>query len=362
MGAPAGPAGEGGAVPSALPAARAAAADPVEAWLRRLATERGYSPRTLESYRGDLAELRRLADGRPWSALAEADLRRWVAGAMRAGLAPRSIARRLSAWRGFFDALAEAGEVLANPARGLRAPKAGRRLPKALSPDQAMRLVEGPRRGSPVTAPAGPAASEGGRSPDAGEPVDDPPFETLRDQAMLELFYSSGLRLSELTGLDVRPFEAPPARSLGWLDLAEAEVTVTGKGGKRRTVPVGGAALSALRAWLDERQRWLVLHPGADGRPLFLSARGRRLANRTVQARLARLARLRGIPADVHPHVLRHSFASHVLQSSGDLRAVQEMLGHASIATTQVYTSLDFQRLARVYDAAHPRARRRGQR
>ena len=335
------------------------AAEPVkariEAWLRRLATERGYSPKTIASYRGDLAELQRVAADRPWSDLDEADLRRWIAGAMRAGLAPRSIARRLSAWRGFFDALAEAGEVASNPARGLRAPKAGRRLPKALSPDQAMRLVDG--AGSGGAAASGAAAS--GADGTAAGPGQDPPFEALRDQAILELFYSSGLRLSELTGLDLRHFEAPPQRSAGWLDLAEAEVTVTGKGGKRRTVPVGAAAIAALQAWIEERARWLALHPAADPRPLFLSARGTRLSNRTVQDRLARLARRRGVPVGVHPHVLRHSFASHLLQSSGDLRAVQELLGHASIATTQVYTSLDFQRLASVYDAAHPRARRR---
>jgi integrase/recombinase XerC len=334
----------------------------IEAWLRRLATERGYSPKTIASYRGDLAELQRVAAGRPWSALGEADLRRWIAGAMRAGLAPRSIARRLSAWRGFFDALAEAGEVASNPARGLRAPKAGRRLPKALSPDQAVRLVES---GSAGGAKAGHEAAGDAAAGDAGAgggpagPGEDAPFEALRDQAMLELFYSSGLRLSELTGLDLRHFEAPPQRSAGWLDLAEAEVTVTGKGGKRRTVPVGAAAIAALQAWIAERARWLALHPAADPRPLFLSARGARLSNRTVQARLARLASRRGVPVGVHPHVLRHSFASHLLQSSGDLRAVQELLGHASIATTQVYTSLDFQRLASVYDSAHPRARRR---
>ena len=334
----------------------------IEAWLRRLATERGYSPKTIASYRGDLTELQRVADGRAWSALGEADLRRWIAGAMRAGLAPRSIARRLSAWRGFLDALAETGEIAANPARGLRAPKAGRRLPKALSPDQAMRLVDdrGAAAGAARTHAADRAGGSAGSGTEdgSGTAAGDPPFEALRDQAMLELLYSSGLRLSELTSLDLRHFEAPP-RSLGWLDLAEAEVTVTGKGGKRRTVPVGAAALAALQAWIGERGRWLALHPAADPRPLFLSSRGARLSNRTVQARLARLARLRGVPADVHPHVLRHSFASHLLQSSGDLRAVQELLGHASIATTQVYTSLDFQRLASVYDAAHPRARRR---
>jgi integrase/recombinase XerC len=313
---------------------------PAAAWLARLATERGYSPRTLDGYRHDLEALARLADGRPWGALGEADVRRWVAGRSRGGAAPRSIARALSAWRGFFDWLAERGELAANPARAVRAPRSGKRLPKALSPDQALSLVSA----------AAPQAVSG-RADDA--------FERTRDRAMLELFYSSGLRLSELTGLDAQYVDDGGYRSASWLDLREAEVTVLGKGGKRRTVPVGRHALDALRAWLDERQRWLSLHPAADGRPLFVSALGRRLANRTVQVRLKRLAQLRGVPADVHPHVLRHSFASHVLQSSGDLRAVQELLGHASIATTQVYTSLNFQRLAKVYDAAHPRARRR---
>lgn len=320
-----------------------AAPDPrIQAYLRLLGTERGCSPRTLDSYGRDLAILARLARGRDWAVLAEADLRRWIADATRAGQSPRSIARRLSAWRGFFDWLAESGLVASNPARGLRAPKAGRRLPKALSPDLAVALVDG-----------GPARSAG----EAG--AAGPPFETTRDDAILELLYSSGLRLSELTSLDVGYFEASQYRSRSWLDLGEAEVNVLGKGGKRRTVPVGRAAIAALKRWLDERERWLALHPAAESRALFVSGLGRRLANRTVQARIARLARLRGIPADVHPHVLRHSFASHLLQSSGDLRAVQELLGHANISTTQVYTSLDFQRLAKVYDEAHPRARRR---
>ncbi|MCD6733502.1 MAG: tyrosine recombinase XerC [Burkholderiaceae bacterium] len=268
-----------------------------------------------------------------WSSVNEHRVRRWVAANARAGLSARSIARRLSAWRGFFDWLASQGEVVANPARGVRAPRAARRLPKALAPDVAVRFVE-------------------------AEPGDG--FEAARDQAMLELFYSSGLRLSELTSLDLRHFDGPPAASTGWIDLDEAELTVRGKGGRSRTVPIGSAAREALRRWLGERAAWCALHPGCDERALFLSGRGRRLANRTVQARLKRLAIARGVPADVHPHVLRHSFASHLLQSSGDLRAVQELLGHASIATTQVYTSLDFQRLAAVYDAAHPRARRRG--
>lgn len=323
--------------------------DPIARYLQRLVTERGYSARTIDAYRRDLALLAGIRGERPWQAIAQADLRRWVAQQARQAAAPRTIARRLSAWRGFLDELAERGEIDANPARGLRAPRAGKRLPKALTPDQALGLVQ--PRDAPGEGAREPAGGEGGRRDGA--------FERLRDQAMLELLYSSGLRLSELTSLDVRHFDEAGERSPSWLDLAQAEVTVLGKGGKRRTVPVGAAARAALREWLAERERWLALHPGGDPRPLFLAASGRRLANRTVQVRLKRLAQRRGVPADVHPHVLRHSFASHLLQSSGDLRAVQELLGHSSIATTQVYTSLDFQRLAKVYDAAHPRARRR---
>jgi integrase/recombinase XerC len=317
-----------------MPASPSSEATDVEAWLSGLAAERGLSARTLMAYRRDLAVLHGLAAGEPWSRIGEPQVRAWVASRMRAGASPRSIARTLSAWRGFFDALAQAGEVASNPVRSLRAPRARKRLPKALSPDQALQLV--------VPTPDAPA--EG--------------FEALRDEAMIELLYSSGLRLSELTSLDVRYFEAPDYRSVSWLDLAEAQVTVLGKGGKRRTVPVGRAAIEALGRWLAGREAWLTERADADSRPLFLSARGRRLAGRTVQARLAAFARRRGIPAQVHPHVLRHSFASHLLQSSGDLRAVQELLGHANITTTQVYTALDFQRLAEVYDAAHPRARR----
>lgn len=326
----------------------------VDRYLQRLATQRGCSPRTIGSYRADLAILAGLLarqdapseQARPqgelrqsesdWSRLTEHDLRRWIASESRAGRAPRSIARRLSAWRGFYDWLAAEGLAGANPARGVRAPRAARRLPKALSPDQALSLM-------------------GGGS-DTGDG-----FESLRDSAMLELFYSSGLRLSELTSLDIRYFDGGGAlaASASWYAAGEAEATVTGKGGRRRSVPVGAHARVALARWIAVRADWLAAHPKADQRPLFLSARGARLSNRTVQARLQRLAIVRGIPAKVHPHVLRHSFASHLLQSSGDLRAVQELLGHASIATTQIYTSLDFQRLAAVYDAAHPRARRR---
>lgn len=312
------------------------AADPIAVFLARLGTERACSPRTLDAYGRELSELRALAAGRDWAELGEADIRRWVAQAARAGLAPTSIARRLSAWRGFFDWLAGRGEVGHNPARGVRGPKRPKRLPKALPPDLALRYVE----------------------PGDDDPVDDV-FARSRDQAIVELLYSSGLRLSELTGLDLRYAQSGAYRSSGWLSRGEAEVQVLGKGGKRRTVPVGAAALAALDAWLAERAAFAARVPDADPHALFLSRRGARLSNRAVQRLVRRIAIERGVPADVHPHVLRHSFASHLLQSSGDLRAVQELLGHASIATTQVYTSLDFQRLAAVYDAAHPRARTR---
>jgi integrase/recombinase XerC len=304
---------------------------PIEGYLARLRVERGYSPRTLDGYRRELALLATLAGGRDWPALDDSDIRRWVASASRQGLSPASIARRLSAWRGFFDWLATQHLTHSNPARSVRAPRRARRLPKALPPDLAARLV------------------------DYG--VADAAFERVRDKAIIELFYSSGLRLSELTGLDAAYVERPGYRSAGWLARAEAEVLVTGKGTKRRAVPVGSKALEAIDVWLAARAEWLASHPDAEQHALFVTRRGTRLSNRAVQARVRQLAIERGVPADVHPHVLRHSFASHLLQSSGDLRAVQELLGHASIATTQVYTSLDFQRLAAVYDAAHPRAR-----
>jgi integrase/recombinase XerC len=309
-----------------------AGSESIEGYLSSLQTERGYSSRTLASYRIDLAFLLELAASRPWRDLSEHDIRRWLIRAARGGLGPRSIARRLSCWRGFFDWLSHRGLVSANPARGVRAPKPAKRLPKALSPDSAMRLAQ--------------------YAPDQR-------FESIRNKALLELFYSSGLRLSELTSLDQRYTEEPGYRSASWIDLDQAEATVLGKGNKKRTVPIGSHARIALSEWLATRDKWLAINPRADSRALFLSVRGARLANRTVQTVVKQLALTQGIPANVHPHVLRHSFASHLLQSSGDLRAVQELLGHASIATTQVYTALDFQRLAAVYDTAHPRARRK---
>lgn len=323
-----------------------AAGTDIEAYLLGLRTERHASPRTLDAYRRELGSLLRLVDGKPWADLSEAQVRRAVAACAREGLAATSIARRLSAWRGFYDWLALRHQVPANPVRGVRAPRRPRRLPKALPPDLALRLMV-PAETTDADAPV-----------PAGASVDSN-FETLRNQALIELLYSSGLRLTELTSLDVRYTELDGYRSAGWLSRQDAEVQVLGKGGKRRTVPVGGPALAALDAWLALRHDWLALHPGADPHALFLSARGARLGNRSVQRLVRQMAIERGVPVDVHPHVLRHSFASHLLQSSGDLRAVQELLGHASIATTQVYTSLDFQRLAAVYDAAHPRARLR---
>ena len=285
-------------------------------YLDFLRHERRLAAHTLAAYSRDGALLEKLSAGRDPRELGAADIRRFVASLHGGGLAPRSLARLLSAWRGFFDWLVRSGDLAANPCQGIRAPRAARTLPEALSPDDASRLV----------------ALEDGS--DLG----------LRDRALFELAYSCGLRVSELTGLDV-----------GSVDASSGEVRVTGKGSKTRIVPVGGPALEALARWLPVRDRL-----AAAGEPaLFVGRSGRRLAPREVQRRIKRRAALAGLGVDVHPHMLRHSFASHVLQSSGDLRAVQEMLGHASIASTQVYTHLDFQHLAKVYDAAHPRAKRK---
>jgi integrase/recombinase XerC len=295
----------------------------------------------LAAYRAEGEQLLEHVRSAPGGAIDEPAIRRWLSAAARDGLAAASLARRISVWRSFFDWLAKQGRVAANPARGVRAPRRGQRLPKALAPDVAEQLMH--------DAHDAPERAAVGR------------FRQIRDQAVMELLYSSGLRLSELTGLDVAWHAAAQRQSLGWLVRDQAEVQVLGKGGKRRVVPVGSVALAALDAWLAERAAWLERCPGAHHHALFVSVRGQRLSNRSVQRLVARMAQARGVTDPVHPHVLRHSCASHLLQSSGDLRAVQELLGHASIATTQVYTALDFQRLAAVYDAAHPRARR-GQR
>jgi integrase/recombinase XerC len=311
-------------------AAAAPASPQFAAYVDELALQRRLSAHTVAAYRSDLAELARLTGNAGLAQLHAADIRRALARLHGAGAAPASLARKLSAWRRFFDWLGARGEIAGNPAAGIRAPRRAKRLPKALSPDQAVRL-------------AGHAAAETSIA--------------LRDKAMVELLYSSGLRLAELVRLDWRYFPADGrgAGSTSWLDLDARRVTVLGKGGKVRMVPVGAPAVAALREWLRARDGQV----GAETRPLLVSARGTRLSARSVQLRLARLAQALRLGVHVHPHVLRHSMASHILQSSGDLRAVQELLGHASIATTQIYTRLDWQHLAKAYDAAHPRARRK---
>ena len=310
------------------PAASPADAQLIADYLSGLAHARRLSEHTLRSYAHELDMLVQLANGRPLASLAALDMRGAVARAHAGGLSARSIAHRLSAWRAFYRWLADRVELPANPVATVRSPKQPKRLPKALSVDDANALMEA----------RGPTGAEG-----------------LRDHAILELFYSSGLRLSELVGLDAAFAEGGGYRSAGWLDIASAEVTVLGKGKRLRTVPVGSKAIEALAAWLAVRGQFVK----ADPHPLFLSVRGARMSPNVVRERVKRAALAAGIPANVHPHVLRHSFATHVLQSSGDLRAVQELLGHASVAATQIYTSLDFQHLARIYDTAHPRAKKR---
>jgi integrase/recombinase XerC len=290
-----------------------------KAWLDALEHQRRLSPHTLANYARAVNVLFSLKEKQLLRELDAAQIRRFVARLHAAGQSGRTLALTLSAWRGLYHWLARHHGFAANPAQGVRPPKSPRRLPKALSVEQVQQLLEAPATDAP---------------------------EALRDRAMFELLYSSGLRLAELVSLDCDD---------GRLDLRQAEVTVTGKGSKTRTVPVGGRARDALRDWLKARA--LLALP--DERALFVGARGRRIAPGTVQARLRAWSRRQGLGAAVHPHMLRHSFASHLLQSSQDLRAVQEMLGHASISTTQVYTHLDFQALAKVYDAAHPRARKK---
>jgi len=295
----------------------------VEQFLTELAVQRRASAHTLRAYRGDLERLTTPAAGTDVAQLKTSQLRRGLMQLHAQELAPRSIARTLSAWRSYYAWLARRGTIALNPADGLRAPKRPRSLPKALGIDQAAALLDGNGASEEASAAAGPLLT--------------------RDAAMFELFYSSGLRLSELVSLDWP----------GGLDLASGEVTITGKRQKTRTVPVGDKALSALQAWLDERPALV-----REGQPaLFLGRNGTRLTPRQVANRLDQWAQRQGVGVHVHPHMLRHSFASHVLQSSGDLRAVQEMLGHASISATQIYTHLDFQHLAKIYDSAHPRAK-----
>ena len=317
--------------------------EPLARYLQHLNVERRVAARTQVLYRHALADLAARAAAHPVAleSVASHHVRRWLAALRDQGLGPRSLALTLSAWRGFYRWLGREGRVSANPVEGLRSPKAPRPLPKALSVDQAVALA---------SHPAG-----GGR----GARADTPLAQALaaRDAAMVELLYGCGLRVGELVGLDVAASPAAHQQGRGWIDLDAAEAHVFGKGSKRRSLPVGRAALAALRAWLALRELPFGARL-ADG-ALFVGRRGARLSAASVWARLRQRGQQAGLSTPVHPHMLRHSFASHLLQSSGDLRAVQELLGHASITTTQAYTRLDFQHLARVYDQAHPRAKKK---
>lgn len=297
-----------------------AAEQQLSTYLDGLRHQRRASVHTLDAYARDLARLRGFCEQRDiasWDALTPAQVREHIALRHRGGIASRSIQRELSSIRGFFDFLVKQREISHNPARGVRAPKSPRKLPKVLDPDQVAGLLE-------------------------AEPED---FLEVRDLAMFELLYSSGLRLQELVDLNLHDVD----RRDGMVLVRE------GKGRKSRHVPVGRMALESLERWLAPRAGLVDARQAA----LFVTRHGTRIARRTVEARLERWHRKQGLPGGTHPHMLRHSFASHILESSGDLRAVQELLGHANLATTQVYTHLDFQHLAEVYDKAHPRARKR---
>lgn len=308
---------------AALPADDAAL---VERYLEHVRVEKRLAERTVELYALDLGKLRQQAAqaGVALREVQNAHVRRWVAQMHALGRSGRGIALIVSGWRGFYTWLGRHGWVPSNPVVDVRTPKAGKPLPKALSVDESVQLARF-----------------------HGE--DNAPWLELRDVAMVALLYGGGLRVGELVGLDA----VASAQARGWVDLDAGEAHVLGKGGKRRTVPIGAGALQALRAWLAVRE--------GESKPmseaLFVGRHGTRLTAQSVWQRLKRRSSQAGLSTPVHPHMLRHSFASHILQSSGDLRAVQELLGHANISTTQVYTRLDFQHLAKAYDAAHPRAK-----
>lgn len=300
--------------------------DWVARYLQHVQVEKRLAARTVDLYRCHLQDLlQRCAQAHLGvTDVREAHVRRWLATLHAAGHSPRGLALILSCWRGFYTWLGRQGAIGHHPVVDVRPPRAARPLPKALAVEAALLLA-------------------------SHEAPDLDPVRDARDHCMVELLYGSGLRLGELQALDVRA----SANSRGWIDQSAAEVHVQGKGGKWRTVPVGQPALQALQRWLEHRPQWAAQDPA-----LFIGNRGQRLTAQHLRLRLRQRSVQAGLSVPVHPHMLRHSFASHVLQSSGDLRGVQELLGHASIGTTQVYTRLDFQHLARVYEAAHPRARR----
>jgi integrase/recombinase XerC len=292
----------------------------IDDFLQRLKVERRCSTHTISNYRRDLLALlhyRNKQQLNTWSQLMDGDIRAFAAAERNRGLGTRSLARRLSALRSFYDFLLRVDRVNHNPVKSVQAPRGVKKLPKLLDVDEIGVLLDGPPSNSPLS---------------------------IRDLATVELLYGCGLRLSELVNLNYNQ-----------IDFSDASVRVTGKGQKTRIVPLGRKAAKAVNLWLPVRAQWA----NPDEPALMVSKRGVRLSGRSVQKRLDRLARERGINRSVNPHMLRHSFASHLLESSGDLRAVQELLGHADIATTQIYTHLDYQYLANLYDKAHPRARRK---
>ncbi len=319
------------AEPSTLDTTQAAL---TERYLEHARVQKRLAPRTLALYSEDLHKLMTAAAqaGIALTAVQNHHVRRWVAQMHAGGRSGRGIALILSGWRGFYTWLGREGQISANPVQDVRAPRQARPLPKALGVDEAVQLAD--------------HVAE-----------DDDPWLEARDAAMVELLYGSGLRVGELVGLDVAASDAAQRAGRGWIDLPSAEVQVQGKGSKRRGVPLGTQALAALQGWLALRDQ--VAGQGDAAMALFIGRRGTRLTPQSIWQRLKRRSLLAGLATPVHPHMLRHSFASHLLQSSSDLRAVQELLGHAHIGTTQVYTRLDFQHLAKAYDAAHPRARRR---
>ena len=301
-----------------------------ERYLEYVRTEKRLAARTVELYALDLAKLADFASAQQlaFTDVKNHHVRRWIASMHSGGRSGRGIALILSGWRGFYAWLGRQSLVASNPVQDVRAPKAPKPLPKALAVDDAVQFAD--------------------------FVSDDAPWLEARDAAMVELLYGSGLRVGELVGLDA----VASAQARGWVDMQAAQAQVLGKGSKRRSVPVGGPALRALTRWLDLRTTVTASGKSeADSAALFLGRNGTRLSAQSVWQRLKRRSQLAGLNTPVHPHMLRHSFASHVLQSSSDLRGVQELLGHANISTTQVYTRLDFQHLAKAYDAAHPRAR-----
>ena len=300
-------------------------------YLEHVRVEKRLAARTVELYAADLQKLQTQAQlaGVLLVDVNTTHMRRWVAQMHSSGRSPRGIALILSGWRGFYTWLGREALVASNPVKGVRSPKAAKPLPKALGVEEAVQLASY-------------------ANPD-GNPV-----REARDHCITELLYGCGLRIGELVGLDIE--DGKNAR--GWVDVAAAVAHVLGKGSKRRSVPVGSKALSALAEWISQRKEWAESSHNREGNvpALFINAQGQRLSPQHIRLRLKQRSARAGLATPVHPHMLRHSFASHILQSSGDLRAVQELLGHANITTTQVYTRLDFQHLAKVYDAAHPRA------